>query len=702
MAASPAACGISWPRRSAVRPPRCAPTPGSTTSGSTPSRSCAWGGELEELVGETLYPTLLFEFGDIASLARHLSATYPVTLSTAVTGPSAPPSTVEHTLEHTVGTYRDVRAPIDPVSPAPVSPAPVDDVLLIGGPTPTVPVTTDLAATLDRRLATAGLPSRVVVDADDPARTLWTVATALVRRCPDRTVTVLVAAPADPARAAAVAALAETIGAEVPALRCRVVETGEAPDRAGRLLAESGDRDAGPWVRYRAGTRQVRRWTPVDLPAPAAPPFRAGAGYLVTGGTGGLARLLAAHLAVTRRARVVLAGRGDCPPELAERIERWRADGAEVHYVRGDVSRVDGARSVAAAARTVLGRVDGVLHCAGSVHDGLFFHRDPADLAVTGAAKVDGTAHLDAATRDDDLDMFVLFSSLAGVVPNPGQADYAHANAYQYAYAEPACGPGPDARDRVAAVGRRRDARPAPTRRPLDRHHRHGAAAHRRRASTYWSAALASHALRSRCRLRRSGPHVDVLPAVPAKVRSAVPRRAPRPGTWPSPSIGMAGRYPGADDLDAFWHNLATGRDCVTEVPADRWDHARYFDPDPAAPGRTYSRWGGFLDGVDQFDPRSSASRAATPSAWTRRSGCSSRPPGARFEDAGYAHAGRLGRRAVGVFVGVMWNHYQLVDRRPTGVAPTAMHAVGREPGVVLPRPARARAWPSTPRARRR
>ena len=67
--------------------------------------------------------------------------------------------------------------------------------------------------------------------------------------------------------------------------------------------------------------------------------------------------------------------------------------------------------------------------------------------------------------------------------------------------------------------------------------------------------------------------------------------------------IGLAGRYPKASTLDEFWDNLRTGRDCITEVPPERWDHGHYFDPDKNTPGKAYSKWGGFLDEVDRFDP---------------------------------------------------------------------------------------------------
>ncbi|MFF4102059.1 SDR family NAD(P)-dependent oxidoreductase [Streptomyces sp. NPDC001903] len=63
--------------------------------------------------------------------------------------------------------------------------------------------------------------------------------------------------------------------------------------------------------------------------------------------------------------------------------------------------------------------------------------------------------------------------------------------------------------------------------------------------------------------------------------------------------VGMACAYPGAPDLAAYWAQILAGRDAVTEVPAERWDPALYYDADPARAGeRTPSRWGGFLDPV--------------------------------------------------------------------------------------------------------
>ncbi|NBD34623.1 MAG: hypothetical protein GVY30_01335, partial [Chloroflexi bacterium] len=66
--------------------------------------------------------------------------------------------------------------------------------------------------------------------------------------------------------------------------------------------------------------------------------------------------------------------------------------------------------------------------------------------------------------------------------------------------------------------------------------------------------------------------------------------------------IGMGCRFPGADGVQAFWDLLSNGRDAITEVPPDRWDVDAFYDPNPQAKGKIVSRWGGYLEDLDQFD----------------------------------------------------------------------------------------------------
>ena len=67
--------------------------------------------------------------------------------------------------------------------------------------------------------------------------------------------------------------------------------------------------------------------------------------------------------------------------------------------------------------------------------------------------------------------------------------------------------------------------------------------------------------------------------------------------------IGMGCRLPGGiDSPDLLWEALLRGDDLITEIPADRWDVDEHYDPQPGVPGRSVSRWGGFIDDIGGFD----------------------------------------------------------------------------------------------------
>ncbi|MEC0129353.1 type I polyketide synthase [Paenibacillus pabuli] len=123
--------------------------------------------------------------------------------------------------------------------------------------------------------------------------------------------------------------------------------------------------------------------------------------------------------------------------------------------------------------------------------------------------------------------------------------------------------------------------------------------------------------------------------------------------------IGMAGRYPGARNTREFWHNLRNGVDSITEIPSERWDHRQVYNPEPGVPGKTYGRWGGFLDGVEEFDPlffKVSPREAETMDPQER---LFLQCVYETLEDSGYTRQS-LSTEKVGVYVGVMYEEYQL------------------------------------------
>ena len=92
--------------------------------------------------------------------------------------------------------------------------------------------------------------------------------------------------------------------------------------------------------------------------------------------------------------------------------------------------------------------------------------------------------------------------------------------------------------------------------------------------------------------------------AVPATKAMPAPPKAPPSHPEAIAIVGAAGRFPMAGDLEAFWRNIREGRDCIDIVPESRWDVDRFYDPDPVAFGKSYSKWMGSLDDIDRFDPQ--------------------------------------------------------------------------------------------------
>lgn len=97
---------------------------------------------------------------------------------------------------------------------------------------------------------------------------------------------------------------------------------------------------------------------------------------------------------------------------------------------------------------------------------------------------------------------------------------------------------------------------------------------------------------------------LDSMPVRSNFIESKQLQKAPmRQMSEPIAIIGMGCRFPGGcNDPETFWRFLRKGGDAIIEVPPDRWNADAMYDPNPDAPGKMYTRWGGFLDNVDRFD----------------------------------------------------------------------------------------------------
>ncbi|WP_457430625.1 SDR family NAD(P)-dependent oxidoreductase [Streptomyces sp. QTS52] len=622
------------------------------------------------------------------------------------------------------------------------------------------------AGTVTRDLTPATAPDVVLVDEPTVEQALHVVRTLLAAR-PATPVRVLLLHRHDtdgprPERAA-LGAFARTVRAENPLLEVQAVGLAEDVAETDALAGELAGHGRDPEVAHTAQGRRI----PQAEPAPAAGPatVRDGGVYIVTGGAGGLGRAVAGRLLSRADARVVLLGRSERPADLDERLV----------YRSVDVTDSDTLTARLASIREEFGPLTGVVHAAGVLRDGFALTKSAEDFAAVLAPKAAGLRALDAATADDPLDFFVAFSSIAAHIGNPGQSDYAYANAYLEAYAERhgritaiawpmwADGGMRQSTEAAAHIAARTGFGVLPTEvglalfeqalgtpgalvaaygdlrtittsltAPVARVARTAAATApaeggplRDEALRLLRELIAAETGLDPAELAEDAPfdrlgidslmitklnrkldrHFDALSktlffeyATPgeladyfaehhaAELTGGTPTAAPvtptAEGTAPRPPraprrtartgvagpaeddtdaiavIGLAGRYPAADDLDELWTALAEGRDAITEIPAERWDSRRWHDPDPAAPGLAHTRWGGFLRDVDRFDPlffgisprqaelMDPQERLFLQNAWHV------------LEDAGYRRADLAGA-PVGVYVGVMYGEYQ-------------------------------------------
>ncbi|OUQ87318.1 polyketide synthase [Brevibacillus brevis] len=144
--------------------------------------------------------------------------------------------------------------------------------------------------------------------------------------------------------------------------------------------------------------------------------------------------------------------------------------------------------------------------------------------------------------------------------------------------------------------------------------------------------------------------------------------------------IGMSGRFAQANNLDEFWENLLHAKKSISEIPAKRWDWTAYYHPnreEAISQGKSYSKWGAFLEEFDQFDPLffqmtpreaeniDPQERLYLEECWKA------------FEDAGYASSKMSAelRKRTGVFGGITKQGFHLYSTETTHHFPTTSYS---------------------------
>ncbi|HET9277195.1 MAG TPA: SDR family NAD(P)-dependent oxidoreductase, partial [Flavitalea sp.] len=431
----------------------------------------------------------------------------------------------------------------------------------------------------------------------------------------------------------------KTVVSEHPKLIYSTIEVNDPFLVPGIILEEfSKATSTGTSIKYESRQRYLRslqKFTGNTTNSKSQ--LKEGGVYLITGGAGGLGLLFATHLATQFKAKIALSGRSVLSSQQIAILEKLKKNsGADILYIQADISCDDDVKSLWQTVKQHFKLVNGVIHAAGVNHDNYIINKKQNEIETVAAPKVQGTILLDAVSQNEPLDFFVLFSSVSAVFGNAGQSDYAFANSFMDHYAQ--------VREQMRAK-KKRFGKTVSINWPLWREGGMQISEEMaslilkntgiRLLSTENGIQAFEDALRSAqtsfivlegqaTRIDQFlNPEIksDKFKANITPIESSIPSVVIKDPTseslliesvaqpqrdWPRDEIaiiGVSGRYPMAKNIDEFWENLKNGKDCITEIPPERWNNSLYHHSDKSKKGKTYCKWGGFIDDVDKFDP---------------------------------------------------------------------------------------------------
>lgn len=435
----------------------------------------------------------------------------------------------------------------------------------------------------------------------------------------------------------------------------------------------------GGVVALRRGETYTRILEPTELMPEVELPLRERGVYVILGGTGGIGFETASFLAERFRAKLVLLGRSAKDRKLDERLALLRQKGGEPLYIRADAANSRSLQKAFVEVKSRFGRINGVFHSAVVLNDKALRNMDERDFNSVLEPKVRGSVVLSEVLKKEPLDFLIFYSSAQSFIGNPGQSNYASACNFKDVYALylDQHSPYPV---KIINWGYWGSVGVAASEELKRRYEGMGiysiTPAEGIEAMLTVLANPRNQVVVMKARRAVMESFGTLYPFLFRKTESREPEKKPvedpvRPAMPQALNdrdiavIGISGRFPGANDLATFWDKLAAGIDCITEVPPDRWEMDKFYDPDNLNPAKTYCKWGGFIDGVDLFDPlffnisprdaefMDPQERLLLEESWHA------------LEDAGYTPASIKsaagGNRDVGVFIGVMWSDYEMV-----------------------------------------
>jgi polyketide synthase PksN len=215
------------------------------------------------------------------------------------------------------------------------------------------------------------------------------------------------------------------------------MEKGEEAEGLAAKLTADCQSPKDKHIRYKDNKRWVCSLSPLKYSEGEKQiPWREKGVYLITGGAGGLGLIFTGEIVQkVKEATIILTGRSPLSDKKRNVIKKLEAGGSRIVYKQVDVSDRCAVQRLFEDIHENYGKLNGIIHSAGIVMDNFIINKSKEEALKVLLPKVGGLVNLDVASKNIPLDFLVIFSSASAVLGNPGQADYASANAFMDKYA---------------------------------------------------------------------------------------------------------------------------------------------------------------------------------------------------------------------------------------------------------------------------
>ena len=251
------------------------------------------------------------------------------------------------------------------------------------------------------------------------------------------------------------AGIAKVVPKEYPNLKIRLLNLDDA-DYSMDIYNEMMSKSEKINIAYRNGERYVEVFAEIDIKDNIEKnnlAIKDNGVYVITGGTGGIGREVARYISRAVKAIIVLAGRREVPGKeewekiikegkdkkaikMVNFIEEIESFGSQVVVYSTDCSNEQSMGEMFEELRKRFGKIDGIIHGAGVGGAEFIKEKNKEGFMPIIAPKVYGTWIIDRLTEKDNLDFFIMFSSIATIFYAPGQSSYVSSNYFLDAYAD--------------------------------------------------------------------------------------------------------------------------------------------------------------------------------------------------------------------------------------------------------------------------